>query len=164
MSKTLRVTESTANQNLRDVLLLLQTAVCDMIFNTAGLVIGSGSKKKVKVANTIYGIVNGVLFSKTTAEVTLAGTVTNAKFNVFVITAKSDGTLTATMGTEGAALINVVLPAIPANEAVVGFVIVNPTGTGNFVGATTDLDDATVVPNAVYVNTPYPFNPNALTL
>ena len=30
--------------------------------------------------------------------------------------------------------------------------VISPTGTGNFVGGTTPLDDATVVPNAAYVN------------
>lgn len=164
MSKSIRITESTANQNLRDVLSQLQTNAVDLVLNSAGLAIGSSSKKAVKVANTIYGMLNGVLFSKASAEVALSGTVTNAKFNVFVISVQADGTLTATMGTEGATLAAVVFPTIPTDEAVVGFVIVNPTGTGNFVGATTDLDDVTVAPNAVYVNTPYPFNPNALTL
>ena len=32
-------------------------------------------------------------------------------------------------------------------------------GTGNFVGGTTALDDATVIPTAVYVNTPCVFAP-----
>jgi len=47
----------------------------------------------------------------------------------------------------------------------IGFAIINPTGTGNFVGGTTPLDDATVVPNAVYIDTPYPLDPvNMLSL
>jgi hypothetical protein len=41
---------------------------------------------------------------------------------------------------------------LPSTEAVFGILIVNPTGTGNFVGGTTDLDDGTVAPNAVYLN------------
>ena len=40
--------------------------------------------------------------------------------------------------------------------------IINPTGTGNFVGNTTALDDVTVVPNAVYVNTIGAFDPTVL--
>jgi len=74
------------------------------------------------------------------------------------------GTVTATMGTEASTLAGVIMPALPNGDAMVGFVIVNPTGTGNFVGGTTDLDDATVVPNAVYVNTPFPFLPALETL
>jgi hypothetical protein len=90
--------------------------------------------------------------------------VANAAFNIFVITVKADGTLAAIMGTAGATLAAVVWPTIPTGEHVVGFVIINPTGTGNFVGATTDLDDGTVVPNAVYVNSVAAFNPNAISL
>lgn len=164
MAKSIANNGALVEQNLLNALVKLQKGVADCLFNSGGLAIGSSSKKKVKVANTIYGLIDGVLFSKTTAEVTLAGTITNAKFNVYVITVKNDGTLTARMGTEGAALINVVLPTVPVDEQIIGFAIVNPTGTGNFVGGTTDLDDATVVPNAVYVNAPFAFNPSAVSL
>ena len=135
-----------------------------MLLNTAGLEIGTSANHKVKVVNTIYAMIDGVLVKKTTAEVTLSGTVVNATFNVFVISMTADGTLTATMGTAGATIGAVVFPTIPASSVVVGFIIVNPTGTGNLVGGSTALDDATVVPNVVYVNTPYPFNPNATAL
>lgn len=142
----------------------LQRNAVDMLLNTAGLAIGTGSKAKVLIANTIYAMIDGVTAKKTTAEITLSGTITNAKFNVYVLSMIADGTVTASMGTEGATIGAVVFPTIPADSVVLGFVIVNPTGTGNFVGGTTALDDVTVVPNAVYVNTPYPFNPNALAL
>lgn len=155
---------SSAQAGARASLGKLQDHACDVLFNSAGLAIGSASKPKVKIVNTIYALLNGVLVKKTTAEVVLAGTVAGAAFNVFVLSLAADGTVTATMGTAGATIGAVVFPAVPANNAVIGFVIVNPTGTGNFVGGTTDLDDATVVPNAVYINTPYPFNVNALSL
>jgi len=166
MSKTIRTTESTSNQNLRDVITNLQTNLCDMVLNTAGLVIGSSSKPKVKIANTIYALINGVLVKKTTAEITLttANNVANGKFNVIVLSINASGTVTPTNGTAGDTIGAVVFPTVPDNEVVIGFVIINPTGTGGFVGGTTDLDDATVVPNAVYVNTPYPFNQNSMTL
>lgn len=153
-----------ADAGVRSALGEIQSAIVDQLLNTGGLTIGSSSKPKVKIANTIYALLSGVLVKKTTAEITLSGTVTNAKFNVYVLSIKADGTVTATMGTEGATIGAVVFPAVPTDEAVVGFVIVNPTGTGNFVGGTTDLDDATVVPNAVYVNTVGTFNPNCLAL
>jgi hypothetical protein len=132
-----------------------------VIFNTGGLAIGVGSKAKVLLANTIYAIAGGALLSKTTAEVTLSGTVTADMFNVYQVFVDAAGALTAAMGTEAATLAAVVFPSQPADKASVGFVIVNPTGTGNFVGGTTELDDATVVPNAVYVNTVGVFNPKA---
>ena len=165
MSKTIaRSSEGASNANLYATIQKFQRAICDIILNAAGLAIGIGSKAKVLIANTIYGLIDGVLVKKTTAEIALSGTVTNAKFNVYVLTINSSGAVTATMGTEGATIGDVVYPTIPDDEAVIGFVIVNPTGTGNFVGGTTDLDDATVVPNAVYVDTPGRANQNAVTL
>jgi len=127
--------------------------------NSAGLAIGSSSKPKVKIVNTTYAYVESVLAKKTTAEIVISGTVTNAKFNVYVLSMDSSANVTAQMGTEAATLGGVVFPTVASGNAVIGFVIVNPTGTGNFVGGTTDLDDATVVPNAVYVNTPFAFLP-----
>lgn len=153
-----------ADGGVRSALGKLQGAVVDQLLNTAGLTLGSSSKPKLKIANTIYALVTGVLVKKTTAEIVISGTVTNAKFNVFVLTIDNAGTVTATMGTEGATIGAVLFPTIPTNQAVIGFAIVNPTGTGNFIGGTTDLDDATVVPNAVYVNTVGTFNPNCLAL
>lgn len=166
MPKTIKTSVGgLADASVRSALGEMQGAIVDQLLNSGGLAIGSSSKKAVKIANTIYALVDGVLVKKTTAEIAIAvGTVTNDKFNVYVLTIDSDGTVTATMGTEGDTIGEVVFPAVPANQAVIGFVIVNPTGTGNFVGGTTDLDDATVVPNAVYINTVGTFNPNCLAL
>jgi hypothetical protein len=84
------------------------------------------------------------------------GSVTNAKFNVFVHTVSDDGTGVQTMrtymGTEGATRAAVKFPAIPANEVPFGMTEIHPTGAGNFVGGTTALDDAGVVPNAVFIS------------
>ena len=53
---------------------------------------------------------------------------------------------------------------IASGSAVIGFHHREPDGTGgDFVGGTTELDDATVVPNAVYVNTRYSFLPGLET-
>lgn len=164
MVKTIDTSYTLSDQSLRNALAEIQGSIVDQLLNTGGLTIGSGSKKAVKIANTIYALVTGVLVKKTTAEIALAGTVTNAKFNVFVLSINSSGTVTATIGTEGATIGAVVFPTIPTDNAVIGFVIINPTGTGNFVGGTTDLDDVTVVPNAVYINTVGTFNPNVLGL
>ena len=164
MAKSIVSHVSNASAGILGPLQSLQRNAVDMVLNTGGLAIGTGVNTKVKLVNTIYALIDGVLVKKTTAEVVLSGTVTNAKFNVFVISMTADGTLTATMGTEGTTIGAVVFPTIPASSVVLGFIIVNPTGTGDFVGATTALDDATVVPNVVYVNTPYPFNPNAIAL
>jgi len=165
MSKTLQTSPSALSDDaLRDVIEELQGGVADQILTTGGLTIGSSAATAVKIATTVYAMVDGVLTSKTTAEIAIAGTVSNAAFNVFVLTIDSAGAVTASMGTEGTALADVVFPTVPDNEAVIGFVIVNPTGTGDFVGGTTDLDDGTVVPNAVYIDTVGAFNPNLVAL
>lgn len=165
MAKSIAVDNNvTAQASARALLTKLQTNLCDFVLNSPGLTIGSSSKPKVKIANTTYALIDGVLVKKTTAEITLSGTVVNATFNVFVLTMTADGTVTATMGTAGATIGAVVFPDVPSASVVLGFAIVNPTGTGNFVGGTTDLDDATVVPNAVYISTPFPFNLTTLSL
>src|SRR5258705_28080 len=67
---------------------------------------------KVKTASAVYSINNGgpVLKATTDNLFTLAGTVTNAKFNVYVLTLNASGTANAYMGTEAATLAAVVFP------------------------------------------------------
>jgi len=130
---------------------------------SAGLRIKGGSASAIVQAHTvIYATAKGVLVTKAadTDMAALSGTVTNAKFNVFCHFIDSAGNLTTAMGIEGATLGAVQFPPIPEQKAMIGFVIINPTGTGNFVGGTTALDDATVVPNAVFVNVQGAFDPS----
>lgn len=134
---------------------------------SGGLVIHGALSPLAKTANTIYATpLNAagtpVLVKQAAADMAaLSGTVTNTKFNVFCFFIDSGGTLSTVMGTEGATLAAVQFPAFDGSKVCIGFVIINPTGTGNFVGGTTNLDDATVVPNAAYVNTTGSFNPSA---
>ncbi len=130
-------------------------ALSCQLYNTAGLVIKAGASALVKTgAAACHGIVKGVPFTIAAATdmPALAGTVVNATFNVYVFDQDSAGTRTTTMGTAGATYAAVVFPKKAREKTRIGYVIINPTGTGNFVGGTTALDDATVVPNAVYVN------------
>ena len=159
MSRTRSIEFPNTETEFEDLFDKIQRALSAVVLNSAGLAIGSSSKPKVKIVNTTYAYVEGVAVKKTTAEIVISGTITNAKFNVYVLSIDSSGTVTAQMGTEASTIGGVVFPTVASGNAVIGFVIVNPTGTGNFVGGTTDLDDGTVTPNAVYVNTPYPFLP-----
>lgn len=122
------------------------------LLTSGALAIGTSSKKAVKNAATAVALVGGVMVTKTAAETALAGTTTEGKFNVYALFLSAAGALSVAMGTEGATLADVVIPQANATRALVGYVIVQPT-TGNFVGGTTDLDDGTVIPRAVYVNT-----------
>lgn len=139
----------------------LQRAVTcvNLVAGGVGIKTGSGSPTAA-FADPLYYVVDGVPCTLAAADcAALSGTVTNAKFNVFVFTVEADGTLHTRMGTEAASLAAVTWPTIPDGEVVFGFVIVNPTGTGNFVGGTTDLDDATVVPNAKFADVNSVFAP-----
>lgn len=163
MAKSIALTTFTGQEGADVILGKVQSALTDRNFSSGGLTLGSSSKPKLKLANTIYTLSNGVLVKTTTAEYVVAGTVTNAKFNVYVLYVVGS-TFAVAMGTEGASLATIVFPTLPANAAIVGLAIVNPTGTGNFVGGTTDFDDGTVVPNAVYIDIVGAFNPNMLSL
>jgi hypothetical protein len=143
----------------------IQRVLTNRLLVTGALAIKTGGSALAKTASTIYYLIDGALCTKAASDMAaLAGTVTNAKFNIFAFTINAAGTLKTTMGTEAATLAGVTFPTVTDGEVSVGFVIINPTGTGNFVGGTTALDDATVVPNAVYVNTADVLNPALATL
>lgn len=130
---------------------------------SAGLAIKTAGSTLAKAGSLVYCAVRGKLVkvAANTDMAALSGTVTADMFNVYVFTVDTAGTLYTQMGTEGATLGAVKWPSIDQERAIIGFVIINPTGTGNFVGGTTPLDDATVVPNAAYVNTQGAFDPTA---
>lgn len=142
----------------------LYDRVSTCVLGSAGLVIKAGASTLAKAGSAFYASVQGTLVTKTanTDMAALVGTVTNAKFNVYCFFIDAAGTLSSAMGTEGGTLAAVKWPTIPQNKALIGFVVINPTGTGNFVGGTTALDDATVVPNAAYVNCQGAFDPSAV--
>lgn len=153
----------------REALLAVLKPIVDryssQMLSNSTLVIGSASKLVPKTGAAIsYGVVKSVPIDIAAGTVmpALVGTVTNAKFNVYCFFVDSAETVTSAMGTEGATWAAVKFPPFPENKTLLGFVRINPTGTGNFVGGTTDLDDATVVPNAVYISPVGPFDPSAL--
>lgn len=168
MNKTIAsLTNMTSHDSDRTLLGKIQRQLVDMSLTTGGVTIGSSSKKAVKIATTIYALIDGVLSAKTTAEVAFTATthdVAAGKFAVFVLSLSTGGTVTITKSADAASLATVVIPATPAGNVVIGLVIVNPTGTGIFDATTTDLDDATVVPNAVYINVVGAFLPDNISL
>ena len=130
--------------------------------STAGLVIKAGSSALAKTGSDItHYIANGVKgrIAGSTDMPALVGTVTNAKFNVFVFTVDSGGTVRVQIGVEGATEAAIKWPVLDQKRAILGMIIINPTGTGNFVGGTTALDDVTVVPNAQYISPVGVFDP-----
>ncbi len=158
------ISDTGDQQAIRQVLEPIGDRLSTQVFSSAGLVIKAGSSALAKAGSLTYVSVKGKLvkIAANTDMAALSGTVTNAKFNVFCFFIDGAGTLTSAMGVEGAAVGSLVFPPIPAGKAMIGFVIINPTGTGNFVGGTTALDDATVVPNAAYVNCIGAFDPSII--
>ena len=153
------------NLSLREVILILQSQLTHKLLTTGGLAIKAGGSAIVKTVNTISYQIAGIFYTKAAADMAaLVGTVTNAYFNVYCFYVDASGTLTTSMGTQATTKAGVVFPAHVDGKVMIGHLLVNPTGTGNFVGGTTVLDDATVVPNAVYTNTLGGFVPAVVTL
>lgn len=133
---------------------------------SAGLVIGGGSKltPRTSASVTSYYAVKGKILSQSTSveQAALSGTVTNAKYNFYAFFIDGAGTLSSLMGTESTTYALATLPEFPEGKTLVGLVGINPSGTGNFVGGTTALDDGTVTPNAIYISPVGPFDPSIL--
>jgi predicted extracellular nuclease len=143
----------------------LQRATVNTLLVSGALAIHGSASAVVKTGSIAYAMVDSVLVKLAAADLpALVGTVTNGNFNVFVFTVNASGTTKTYAGTQASTIGGVVFPTTADGEVPLGFVIINPTGTGNFVGGTTALDDATVVPNAVYVNTLGEFFPQFSTL
>ena len=116
---------------------------------SAGLAIGSSSKAKVLIGNTVTFLITGLFYSKTTAEVAFTATTHDIAANAstvqeayYVLTLNSSGTPTITKGATantGAGL----LPTPPANEAVIGYVRIRvAAGATSFDASTDELDEA----------------------
>lgn len=151
---------------------LLATFIVDLTarfsnrtIGSAGLVIKAGGSAIVKAGTAFHVLVSDGKVGRLRAVAintdmpALVGTVVNATHNVFAFFIDRTGTLSSSMGVAGASLAAVTFPVVPAGSVCLGYIHVNPTGTGNFVGGTTPLDDATVVPNVVYRNIDGSFDP-----
>ena len=159
------VRDGSVREALRAILNPISDRFSTQPISTFGLVIKTGGSALVKTgASAAYAMVQGKLVkvAGSTDQAALSGTVTNAKFNVYAYFLDGAGTGTSAMGVEGATLAAVQFPPIPQGKACIGFTIINPTGTGNFVGGTTPIDDATVVPNAVHISLLVPVDPTVL--
>lgn len=155
-------------QQLGAYLVSIADRLANRNITSPGLVIKAGGGVLVKAGSAFDAIVSDGKVGRirvtaaNTDMAALVGTVVNATFNVFAFFIDKSGTLTSAMGVTGASYAAVTFPPVPDGKACLGYIRVNPTGTGNFVGNTTPLDDATVVPNVVYVNVTGPFDPTII--
>ncbi len=161
-----QVSDSAARYALELILTPVLNRFRSCALNGAGLVIKAGGSALAKTgAGVFHYIAEGVKgrIAAGTDMPALVGTVTNAMFNVFVFSVDKAGTVTVQMGTEGATEAAIKWPKLDQRKAVVGVLVINPTGTGNFVGGTTALDAATEAPNTAYVSPNGAFDPQVLT-
>lgn len=123
--------------------------------NSAALAIHGAASLLAKSVNVLATKISGAPGTSTTANLdtaALSGTTANGQFAMYVFRVATNGsTVTSAKSADAATLSAIIWPtAGAASVATYGAVIVHPTGTGGFVGGTTALDDATVVPNAIY--------------
>ena len=140
------IVDGASRQSIRTLVTPIGDRLSTQALATAGLVINGAGNATAKIgAADYYASVTGVLVKVAagTAMPTLVGTITATKFNVFCFYVDSAGTTSVAMGTEGAALANVVFPSFPQGKALIGFIIVTYAST--FTGGTTALDTATTV-------------------
>ena len=128
-----------------------QASSVNQILNSGGLAIKAGGSAVAKTVNTVKALINGQYVSKAAGDMpALTGTITANLFNVWCFFMDASGTITAVQGTEGATAAEVEFPAVPANQVMIGFILV--THSALVTGGTTPLDTATTV----YTDTPFP--------
>lgn len=155
---TRTVTQSAANAAKPSLIYEITrqlNARANRILRDPGLrIVGGSASPLAEAQNAFHAIVQGTLLTVAagTDMPALSGTVTADEFGIYVWLVDSAGAITQATLATGATLAAITFPTVPIDKAVVGAVIVNPTGTGDFVGGTDDLDDATVVPNAVFID------------
>lgn len=123
--------------------------------NAGGLVIKAGASALAKSALIMATIISGGPGTATAANLdgaAFSGTTANLQYALYVFRVATNGTsVTSAKSADSATLAGLVWPTAGATSvATYGAVLIHPTGTGGFVGGTTALDDATVIPNAVY--------------
>src|SRR5947209_4123485 len=93
MTRTKSVNFPNTEGELSNLFDKLQRASVNSLLVSGAAAIKAGASALAKTVATIYFMLDGSLFSKAAADLSaLAGTVTNAKFNVFLFTVNSAGT------------------------------------------------------------------------
>lgn len=120
--------EGLANQQLMDLLDEMNFQMGNFALADPGLCIGSSDTKKVKIANTVKFLSDGVFKSKSTAEVAFTATTHDIEADadtvqeaVYLVTLAADGTPTLTMGAIASGAGNALLPERPATGTVIGY-------------------------------------------
>ena len=158
------VAPATWSAQLGNLLNGLMTAHNAMSFTPGGTTIAT-TATSVKTVNALMYSIGGFAYTKAATDNFWAiGTglnTTNGNWNGCWLGINAAGSAVLQYGTQATTQAGIVMPTPAATTCVVAYLTVNPTGTGNFVGGTTPLNDGTVVPNAAYYDLTFP---GALTL
>lgn len=130
---------------------LLRTAHLNGCFAPAGLDVGTNAQT-IKFTTAITYAINGVLYAKAITDniaMTACAIQATDTYCLYLITIDSGGTVKITKGT-AVATDTAVLPARPANEAVVGYMKIVTASAATFTCGTDDLPKANVT--ATFVN------------
>lgn len=95
MARTKSINFPNTEGELSNVLDKLQRATVNCLLVSGALAIHGASSPNAKTTATMYFMIDGQVFSKTATDplTALSGTVTNAKFNVFIFSINSAGTV-----------------------------------------------------------------------
>ena len=116
------------------------------VVSPAGLAIGGGSKYTAQAVKPFMAMVNGTpvfLPAATAMSNPAVSTIAQNKFGMYCWYVDAAGTITTSAVTADgntAALAFAAMPAVPANKAQIGAMIVTNTGAGGWVAMTDALD------------------------
>ena len=159
----------TANATgLGDKLTAFKNQLLYMCLTSAGLAIGSSSKKAVKIANTVIFLNAGVFKSKTTAEVAftatthdIAAAAATVQEACYLVQLASDGTPSIMKGITATGAGNAAVPATSAFNTPIGYArVAVAAGETPFDATSDDLDAAHLT--VTYVNLAFNL-PSAIT-
>jgi hypothetical protein len=134
---------------------LFKKALLTMALSHGSLAQGTTPAKVKTVTTTINFLIDGIFYSKAPTDDlwTLTGlNCANGKYCRAILLLDSGGNASIVVSNQADSVRALSNPPIPDGKCVVGTLTVHPTGTGNFTGGTTALNDGTVVPNADLTN------------
>lgn len=128
----------------------INTALRNQCLSKAGLVIGSGSAKAVKIANTVTYSVDGQIYTKTTAEITFTATThdiaadaSTVQEAVYLLCLDAAGTGSLVKGATASGSGKALIPSVPASKCAIGAVrIAVAAGATPFDASSDDLSAA----------------------
>lgn len=139
----------------------VNTRLMNHALSSAGLAIGSSSKKAVLIANTVNYLVDGVFCAKTTAEIAftattddIAASAASVQEACYLLCLTSNGTASWVKGAVATGAGNAIVPEIPSGKTAIGYVrIAVAVGTTIFNATTDELDAGHLT--VTYVNLGY---------